>query len=35
MTLAEMPLFVWAMLVVALMIIFALPAVALDLGMLI
>jgi cytochrome c oxidase subunit I len=35
MTLAKMPLFAWSMLVVALMIIFALPAVALDSGMLI
>ena len=34
MTLAKMPLFVWAMLVVSLMIIFALPAVALDSAML-
>lgn len=34
MTLAKMPLFAWAMLVVSLMIIFALPAVALDSGML-
>jgi cytochrome c oxidase subunit 1 len=34
MTLARMPLFAWTMLVVSLMIIFALPAVALDSGML-
>ncbi|HEY7807525.1 MAG TPA: cytochrome c oxidase subunit I [Croceibacterium sp.] len=34
MTLAKMPIFAWSMLVVALMIIFALPAVALDSGML-
>ena len=34
MTLARMPLFAWAMLVVSLMIIFALPAVALDSAML-
>jgi len=34
MTLARMPLFVWAMLIVSLMIIFALPAVALDSAML-
>src|SRR3569833_3060712 len=34
MTLARMPLFVWTTLVVSLMVIFALPSVALDSGML-